>query len=430
MSRTLGTLLAVLLIWPAWAQSQMSEPAPVADAPLVRTTLDPADGIVIGQPVHLSVDVLFPGEMTRPPLVRVGEAPGAQIMRFESQATTIRDTIAGRDYVGQSFDFVIFPRRGGAFDVPAPVVTLLDKAGDPVGSAQGQSTHFSVTVPPGIDPSGPVLAASRVSVEQTWSPDPASAQLKPGSAITRIITRRAAGVPALGMAEFRFTAPEGVRIYVDPAEVNDKVARGVVDGSRVDKVTYLFERPGPYELPALTQPWWDIDARQARSASLPGTSVSVNAIGPEQADWRAILRKHGATLAVAAGGLLLCVVMPILIGGIRRHRALYRASPACARKALLDTTRGGDAAATWRAFRLWTGRLSPGVRASLDGDPQLRTLRAQLDRALFAEGAVWTRGDGSRLAEAIEWLPASMFDEANPVRGVLPPLNPFSVRGT
>lgn len=419
MIRRSVALLVVFLSMPAWAQTP---------APLVRTALSPADGIVIGQPVHLSVDVLFPGEMVRPPLVKVGEASGAQIMRFESQATTIRDTIAGQNYVGQSFDFVVFPRRGGAFDVPAPVVTLLDNAGDPVGTLKGQPTHFSATVPPGIDPSGPVLAASRVSVEQTWSPDLASAHLKAGGAITRTITRRATGVPALGMAEFRFAAPDGVRVYVDPPEVNDRVARGVVDGSRTDKVTYVFERSGDYALPALTQPWWDVDARQARSTILPGTAISISAASQGRGGWHAALRDNGLMLVVAAGGLLLlAAVAPVLVSRVRRHRTLYRESRAFARKTLLDAARGGDAAATWRAFTVWVGRLSPDVRAALDDDPQLHVLRERLDRALFGQG-LWSRNDGGRFAAAIERSPVSRFGTADQACAPLPPLNPLPVR--
>ena len=423
MIRQIAALLVMFVSAAVCAQAQTS-------APLVRTALNPIDGIVIGQPVHLSVDVLFPDAMVRPPLVKLGEAPGAQIMRFESQATTIRDTIAGQNYVGQSFDFVVFPRRGGAFDVPAPVVTLLDKAGDPVGTLQGQPTHFSATAPVGIDPSGPVLAASRVSVEQTWSPDPASAHIKAGGAITRTITRRAAGVPALGMAEFRFAAPDGVRVYVDPPEVNDKVARGVVDGSRTDKVTYVFERPGDYALPALSQPWWDIDARQARSATLSGATISVSAAGQGRAGWRTMVRDHGWMLAVTGGGiLLLAAIVPVLVSRMRHRRTLYRESPAFARKKLLDAARAGDLAATWRAFAVWIGCLSPDARIALEGDAQMRMLRARLDRALFGQG-LWSPDDGERFAAAIESFPVSRFDTADPARAPLPPLNPLPVRQT
>lgn len=100
-------LLLLLLAVPMIALAQTP-----AEPPIIRTTLDPTTGIVIGQPVRLNVAVLFPGEMQHPPLVSVPEAAGAQILRFETQAITTRDRIGGRDYVGQSFEFVIFPGAG------------------------------------------------------------------------------------------------------------------------------------------------------------------------------------------------------------------------------------------------------------------------------------------------------------------------------
>ena len=77
---------------------------------VVRAKLDPATGAVPGQPVKLFVDILFEGAMPRPPLVEVEAASGAQILRFETQAVTIREDVNGKDYVGQRFEFVVlFP---------------------------------------------------------------------------------------------------------------------------------------------------------------------------------------------------------------------------------------------------------------------------------------------------------------------------------
>ncbi len=69
---------------------------------------------------------------------------------------------------GQRFEFVVFPRRGGTVEIPGAQVTLLDAAGDPAGVASGEKAQLAVTVPPGIDASGPVLAANTVRAAQTW----------------------------------------------------------------------------------------------------------------------------------------------------------------------------------------------------------------------------------------------------------------------
>ncbi|MGO4816647.1 hypothetical protein AB4156_44880, partial [Cupriavidus sp. 2MCAB6] len=69
--------VAAVVVALAMAMAPALAQAPAA-TPLVRTTIAPSEGIVIGQPVQLHVEVLFPSEMPRPPLVKLAEAPGAQ----------------------------------------------------------------------------------------------------------------------------------------------------------------------------------------------------------------------------------------------------------------------------------------------------------------------------------------------------------------
>ncbi|GAU83186.1 BatD family protein [Bosea sp. BIWAKO-01] len=419
MIRLLFLPLLLILAVAALAQTP-------AGVPVVRTSLAPADGIVIGQPVRLHVEVLFPGDMPRPPLVKVPETAGAQVMRFETQGITIRDHIDAQDYVGQRFEFVVFPRRGGDIGIPAADITLLDKSGDPIGSATGESKHITVTIPPGIDASGPVLAASRVGVSESWSPDPASTTFKAGSAITRTIRRQAADVPALGMAEFRFTAPEGVRVYADPPTVEDKVDRGSVEGHRTDKVTYVFEKPGNYILPALSQPWWDTDDRQARTETLAGVTVNVAAAtAPSQrprwqeimSDWRKLV---GPVLGAALLLLASAIIRPRLITAWRSRRQRHLASEAFARRRLLRIAGSGDASTTYRALTAWLERLSPENRDAVRREP----LITQLERSLFGGKGSWTSQNGAELATLLARLPKTRTHVVAATSPPLPPLNP------
>lgn len=420
--RLFAALLVVVVSVPALAQAP---PSP----PLVRTTLDPTDGIVIGQPVRLRVEVMFQGEMPHPPLVKLADAAGAQIMRFESQAVTVRDRLNGQDYVGQSFEFLVFPRRGGDIAIPAPEVTLLDRNGDPAGSASGNVTTISVTVPPGLDASGPVLVADKVTASESWSPDPASANFKAGGAITRTIRRQASGVPALGMAEFRFTAPEGVRVYVDPPIIDDRTNRGSVEGSRTDKATYVFEKPGSYALPELTQPWWDMANKQARTEALPGLAVTVaaGAAAATGATATSSLHWHSPLIAIGFGTILLLMLaatfwrrIKIAWEGLQQRR---RASEAFARKTLQRAAISGDPAETYHALSVWLERLPPTDADRIRVDARARPLFERLDRALFGSGSAWSTRYGAELSDAVAAArrgSPTVATRADP----LPPLNP------
>lgn len=415
----------LLLIWaliPAFALAQ----AP-ASAPVIRMRIDPDKGAVIGQPIQLSVEVLFPGEMLHPPRVSIPEAAGAQILRFETQATTMRDRVGDQDYVGQSFGFVLFARRGGEIAVPAPSVTFLDRSGEVTGSAKGEPMRITVTVPPGIDPSGPVLAADGVGVEQSWAPDLRAARFKPGSALVRTIRRQADGVPALGMAEFAFVAPEGVRVYADTPVVEDRSNRGAVEGHRTDKVTYVFEKAGTFELPALTQPWWSLSGKQARMETMPGVTVTVAAAaGHAEAGSRPVLRPFW----LAAGGVLVALALALVlmrarVAALWRQALLrHRSSEDAARRSLMRIAGTGDASATYRALALWLERLPGGERRRARSDGVLNDAVVALERGLFGSPSDWDRAAGARLAAAAgsfhgqHRLPAS--GRADP----LPPLNP------
>ncbi|MBD8907981.1 BatD family protein [Methylorubrum zatmanii] len=413
-------ILALAVVWAGLASAKAAEV-------VVRTQVDEAGDIVVGQPVHLHVDVLFPGGMPRPPQVKVGDAPGAQVLRFETQGVTISDAIGGRPYVGQQFEFVVFPRRGGAIDIPAAEVTLLDAAGDRTGTATGEARRLVVTVPPGLDASGPVIAADEVAATQTWEPDPAQARPEPGAALVRTIRRSADGVPAMGMADLAFTAPEGVRIYVDPPRSEDRMNRGAVTGSRVDRVTYVFEKPGSYDLPAVVQPWWDLDGARARAVTLAGTHVSVAQVAPPAGTRSAPVRlwPYGVGMGVV-----------VLLGGLwfgrrrlsRRwhHRqAAHRASEAAARAALCRVAPKGDAAATYRAFSAWLRRLPDPARSAVVANPDLAALAAELERSLFGEDGRWSEDQGRHLRDAVrDAHRAARRLPEHVSRGALPPLNP------
>ncbi|ODT98763.1 MAG: hypothetical protein ABS83_03755, partial [Rhodospirillales bacterium SCN 65-16] len=275
-------LLALrLAAGPAAAQDATAPTLPAPPDPIVRTSVSPPDGAVIGQHIALYVDVLFPGSMPHPPHVAIPDLPGAQVMRFETQGTTLSDTVNGAEYVGQRFEFAVFPRRGGPLAIPPAQVTLLDRAGDVIGSVSGQPMQESVAIPAGIDANGLVVATESLKLDQSWKPDPKGA-FHAGDALVRTITRTATDIPALAMRDLAFNAPEGVRVYVDDPVSQDQSDRGTITGRRVDRVTYVFEKAGTFDLPAVVQPWWNLSDKSADEATGAEATVTV-APGPAAA---------------------------------------------------------------------------------------------------------------------------------------------------
>ncbi|QJP13079.1 protein BatD [Starkeya sp. ORNL1] len=404
--------------WPlAFLLLGLAGPLAAQEAVVVRTKADPAAGAVIGQHVALYVDVLFHNAMRRPPRVAVPDVAGVQAFRFETQGTTVRDTIGGEPYVGQRFEFALYPRRGGEFAIPPATVTLLDSAGETTGSTRGEPVEMSVTVPAGVDPSQPVVATRHLTLDEQWAPAPGGT-FKAGDAIVRTVTRTAEDVPGLVLRDLPLGAPDGVRVYTDPPDSEDRMNRGAITGRRVDRITYVFERGGRFELPAVAQPWWNLGEGALKAAAGAGATISVAeepASGVETAP-------PNRRLAYAALFAALCLVFWIGTRYAAHARARHAAAAtpeSRAFAALRDACRAGDARAVYRAYSAWCADLSPAARA------KAREFVRPLEASLFGTAAVpWSASDANLLLDRLESLRATRASASPP--SSLPPLNPLA----
>jgi len=410
MSRTTVFLLLALL----WTAAAMAQDV------VVRTSLDPSGRVMVGQEVRLFVDVLFPGEMPHPPRVAAPRIAGAQVFRFESQATNVRERIGGADHAGQRFEFEVYPRRAGTLAVPPVAVTLLDPAGDPAGTRQGSGLSMQAFVPRGLDPAGPIVVSRSVTLHEEWQPA-SLGKLHVGDALTRQVTRTAAGVPGLALADLTFAAPEGIRTYADVPDIHDRIERDEVTGTRTDRVTYLLERAGRFVIPAASQPWWDLDGQSPRTLPLPARTVDVVAAPVPSRDQPG----RPAILGVVAAMMAVVGIAIAVLGrhGITDAWAGWRGGPRHVERAAFSRLhrqcRGADPAATYQAWQNWHAICPVDTRC-----PALATAVRDLESCLFGGGASWTALDGRRLLRAVSAL-RTRHRTATP-RPILPPLNPDS----
>lgn len=384
---------------------------PAAAQTVVRTTVKPESGVVLGQHVRVLVDVLFAGDMPRPPRVSLPEMPGAQILRYETQATTMNDRIDGKEYVGQRFEFALYPRRGGALEIPAPQVTVLDRSGEESGRVQGAPTKIEITVPAGVDPSRPLVATRELVLEQRWQPEP-TVTFNAGDALVRSITRQAADIPGMAMLDLAFPAPPGVRVYVEPPQIDDRVERGDLTGRRTDRVTYVFERGGSFPIDAVVQPWWDLEGKRLRQAAGQGVTVSVAAVAVPRAPGERL--ELWLYIATTAAGVLALIwwAWPRLRSARAARQARWEASEPKAFRDLQAACHHGDARAVYRAFVVWRQRIAGPLPASF---------AEEVEAALFAAGP-WTAEQAHAFAARLERFRTARQDLT--VRPALPPLNP------
>jgi hypothetical protein len=379
---------------------------------VVRTSRLPDGQVMLGQPVRVFVDVLFPSGMRHPPHVATPQVSGAQVFRFESQATTIEDRIRDAPVIGQRFEFELYARRAGTLTVPPAQVTLLDAAGDPTGTSEGAALTLGVAVPPGLDPTGPIVSSSQVTLREKWEPADPAATFHVGDALVRTVTRQAADVPGLALADLTFSAPNGVRAYADPPVIGDSVDRGSITGLRTDRVAYVFERAGTYTLPGLAQPWWDLGSQSAHVVAMPARHVDVTGQAASGTPPRRAWLVSGLLIVA------LLVALVCLVGLIRKRNPAAAGPERAAFRSLRRACRDNGAASVYRAWQRWNA-----VRSSREMGPDLTDALALLERHLFAHTDEWDAAAAHRFAVAALRARTPLIGQARP--GLLPPLNPF-----
>jgi hypothetical protein len=380
---------------------------------VVKTQIEPAT-VMVGQQARLLVDVLFPGRMAHPPRVEMPSLDGAQIFRFESQATTIEADLAGQHYIGQRFEFDIYPRRDGHLSIPPARVTLLDESGNTVGRDVGSGQTLLAKTPPGFDASQSILASPAVTLHADWQPR--GATLHVGDAVTLTVTRTAQTVPALSFSALPVPVIDGVRVYTEPPVITDHIERGDVTGIRTDRMTFVVEKPGHFVLPGLTQPWWNTDEGVRKKVIQPPFPVTVLA--------------DARTAKAPAKGTRLyegCAVGALFIFGLgmlaryRHRRRPAKDSERAAYARLKSACRQADAQQAYRAARQWLS-----YRPVLSVDAEFSASLRSLERSVF--------GGGGWSAEAAERLCRNARTAKRRVRGAaavtarrssLPPLNPI-----
>ncbi len=450
--------LVVALAWPAG-------PAAAAGQPVVRVTIEPKGPVLVGQQVRVDVQVLVPNYFMSGLTFPAIDVPGAVVARPDQSAQHLNEVIGGESYAGLQESFTVTPQRAGEFTLPPARITFR-YAAEP-----GKATEAAVTlppqrftaklppgaaVPPGAGPGAAAAAGSpaapvaRVTVTQTLDRD--LKNVKVGDALTRTVTAFAERTQTMMIPPPTFAAPPGVRVYrQDPVLTDERGDRGeFVGGRRTDRVTYVFEQPGDYTLPAVEIAWFNPATGKPEVARAPALAVAVAAnpgtspaIAPEpppveaapppsaRLDWR---RWGPWTAGVVAGAVLLAWLAFRYVPRYRARRAARRraseeSEPAWFRRAE-RACRGDDPAAAYRALGDWARSAGAGsltAWCAAAGAAGLRGQLAALEETLFAGRPPATPWDGRRFAAALTAARGAWLSSRNHVSGrapALPALNP------
>ncbi|MEM8730149.1 MAG: BatD family protein [Pseudomonadota bacterium] len=408
-----GALLTVLFC--------AASPLCAQDAPQVTASLS-AEETVLGQPLILRIKVLVPSFMPDPPVFPDLEVPGLVLRLPERASSPTSETIGGESWSGVQRSYRLYPLRPGTFTLPRATVSVTFAKGGPSDTETAEvalpDIQFTATVPDAARDISPLILATGFALEETVEvPD----DLAVGGAVSRVVTATIDGTTPLLIPPLSGPAPQGVRAYADEPVISEREERGLLSGSRTERVVYLPEVAGTAALHAFGFDWYNLETGAVERAELPAHSFDV---APGPAPPRAPLDPRQIVAIALAAVVVACILvlgwrwgLPALRRAAQARQARWVASIAYARKMVRSAQRQRDLDALYQALAVWQDR---GGLISRD-----------MSAALTAIGAARYGSDGSaRDRENAAWAAAdkavaALHQGQHDLRAAdLPALNP------
>jgi hypothetical protein len=425
----------------------------ISQAPIVRAKIEPAKGIIVGQPVHLTVEILVPNYFTGSPDLPEFELENAIVVLPQDRPQNTNAQIDGKTYAGISQTYTIYPQQPGDFCLPPAPITV------PYASTPPKTTLAHIALPPltfhadipeAAQGLNYFLPTTRLTIQQQWSSP--FKNIRAGDTIERTITVTATKMQAMLIPPLPLEAPDGVRVYPEEPSVQDKKTdRGeFVFGQRKQAAKYFIQKAGDYTLPAVELQWWNLSANRLVTASLPAVHFIAAAnpqyvaeLPPEPEPIAAVTKPASVNwwkqskiwarrigpycLAFSLGVWLAIRYLPRLYRRLRFTMERRKQSEAVYFNHLARACRRNDKASAYDWLLKWIGKRCPGT--SLEEcfkrpkDQELITEVNRLSSSLFESNQKSAQWSGTRLLTCLKKFRQTQVSRPA-TRTHLPDLNP------
>jgi hypothetical protein len=246
--------------------------AAAAQTPIVLARLEPATGIIVGQPVHLVVEVLVPNYFTGSPDFPEFEIENAIVVLPQERPQNVNEQINGTTYAGIIETYSLYPQQPGDFHLPPAQLTVPYASNPPkttVAQVPLPSLTFHADLPAEARNLDYFLPTTQLTMQQKWNVP--LKNLRAGDTIERTITVTATKMQAMLIPPLPSTAPDGIRVYqTEPTVSDQKTDRGdFVSGQRIQTTKYFIQKEGDYTLPAVELKWWNLSTKRIVTTTLP-----------------------------------------------------------------------------------------------------------------------------------------------------------------
>jgi len=386
-----------------------------AQSPVIHAKLVPASNIIVGQPVHLVVEVLVPNFFTGEPLFPTFELENAIVVLPEESTENFNEQVNGQSLSGIRRTYFLYPQQAGDFRLPAIQIVVPYAIAPPKGTEAHltiPSLAFHADIPVAARGLSYFLPTARLTMQQRWS-TPLN-KLRVGDVAERTITVTVDKMQGMLIPPLPFEAPSGIKAYPEEPKVQNQMTdRGeFVQGLRVQSAKYFIQKEGDYTLPAIELKWWNLNTNRLVTATIPTvhfTAASnpgyVAELPPELEIATIVPPKPASlwsryrwTLKIAPWALATLILMwlayrylPRLVQSLKIRQTQHAQSESVHFRSLLRACRRNDAHTAYARLLLWLGHAER--RSTLDiflyqcGDEDLTQQLNALTETLFASSS-------------------------------------------
>jgi hypothetical protein len=395
---SLGVLVAVLPL-PGAAQDAGVQ----AD---VAVSIQQDQQIWAGQQVTINLDLKTNGYSFSNTHFNLPEVSGAFLVQTDTTTVKLNEKINGQTWQVLRYPLALYPQTSGQVKVPPIDVRFTTSEGY---GKENKSFEFQtkpllipVSLPPGVSEGALLVTTDSFQLDHTWQPQSDTA--REGDAFTLTVSRRAKDISAMLLPPLPVFETGGLAAYPQAPEVNDKTERGELTGERTDRIIWVLEKAGSYQIPGIRFQWWDPSSQELKQQVVPGLALDVlasttkasAAVSSESESGRKLKMLIPVLLAVLIG-----IILWRLAGKVTREPRKNETTSFSHLKKACENNRAAEAHAAihaWLAF-LWPASDMSSRPPTLNefarafGDGQLAVNLEQLQEALVYSKSDWQGGE-------------------------------------
>lgn len=404
----------------------------VANEPIVRVSVD-KESAVPGTPIIMSISVLVPTWMPKPPQFDAFEIPNVLVQLPPDSTGSTGEQIDGETWSGVRRDYYIYPMLAKSITVPAIAIEITyanPATSKPITTSRRTPViELQGVIPSAADDLSPFIAAESLELKQQIEGNTDS--MKTGDIVKRTVVATITGSPPMFIPELMPRwSEDGIGIYPEQPLLVNKNVNGKTGGYRQESVTYITQEAGQFVAPAISLEWYDLSSGEIKKAELPAINLSASGTPvhvSKQFNWSSVIT---SLLVVTVLSILFAILMKRLVPAINAYRqekhALFLKTEKYAYEKLTKAIKEKDIDNAIKSLRLWRSRLPAAAYKYTDS--LLDNLLAVGEQRYGEKNIDETDKLWKELAATLTVARRKCFDQSKilKIEDNLPPLNPVA----